>query len=249
MLQVWGYGGLEINGEDLEIISAPIGRYKAFSAGVRYASVWRTNIDTTFANSGNEIACIENASYFSRFDGSFSCPDRGMVRTVPSGTDLHISIDFSRPKTEIYYMSTIDRHVFNYGTANTVTASAAIYAQATTAQEYKVADVSFTIAYDGADEILYRMLVTNIHSGCTYSPRMVGVSDLYIDSTKSALGEPIYFDLDIGEAYKVENDVPVSVNNAVTIPAELPTLKHGANTVIFDNTITQLKIVPRWWKV
>lgn len=69
------------------------------------------------------------------------------------------------------------------------------------------------------------------------------------DSTQSALGQPVYFDLDIGEAYKIENNQMISINNAVTMPAELPTLKPGATTVTYDNTITQFKIVPRWWIV
>lgn len=68
-------------------------------------------------------------------------------------------------------------------------------------------------------------------------------------STKSALGEPLYFDLDIGEAYKYEGDSIVSINNAVTIPAQLPTLKSGENTITYDRTITQFKVVPRWWEV
>lgn len=68
-------------------------------------------------------------------------------------------------------------------------------------------------------------------------------------STKSALGEPLYFDLDIGEAYKEEDGEIVSVNNAVSFPTELPTLKPGANNITFDNTVQTLKIVPRWWKV
>ena len=69
------------------------------------------------------------------------------------------------------------------------------------------------------------------------------------NSSQSVLGNPLYFDLDIGEAYKIENGSTVSVNNAVTIPAELPTLPPGDTTFTYDNTITQFKVVPRWWKV
>ena len=73
---------------------------------------------------------------------------------------------------------------------------------------------------------------------------------IYVEkSTKSALGEPLYFDLDIGEAYKIEDEQIISVNNAVTIPAKLPALKSGNNTITYDRTITQFKVVPRWWEV
>ena len=72
---------------------------------------------------------------------------------------------------------------------------------------------------------------------------------IYAYSTKSALGEPLYFDLDIGEAYKIEGGELISVNNAVTMPAELPVLKPGANTITLGPNITELDIVPRWWEV
>lgn len=68
-------------------------------------------------------------------------------------------------------------------------------------------------------------------------------------STKSALGDPVYIDLDIGEAYLIENGEMVGVNSAVNIGAELPELHPGANEITFDNTITNMDIVPRWWTV
>ena len=75
----------------------------------------------------------------------------------------------------------------------------------------------------------------------------VGAVSAY--STKSALGEPLYFDMDIGEAYKVEDGEIISVNNAVSFPAELPVLQPGPNSIAFDNTVDELDIVPRWWEV
>ena len=66
-------------------------------------------------------------------------------------------------------------------------------------------------------------------------------------STASALGNPTYIDLDIGEAYKVDNGQIVSVNNAVSLGGELPTLAPGSTLITYDNTITEVKITPRWW--
>ena len=60
---------------------------------------------------------------------------------------------------------------------------------------------------------------------------------------------PVYIDLDIGEAYKVKNNEVVSVNKRVQMPAVLPSLKPGSNTITYDNTITSFKVAPRWWKV
>ena len=72
---------------------------------------------------------------------------------------------------------------------------------------------------------------------------------LYADSTQLVLGHPTYIDLDLGDVYKIENDNYVSLNRWIIFGADLPTLKPGDNEVTFDNTITSLKIVPRWWKL
>ena len=75
------------------------------------------------------------------------------------------------------------------------------------------------------------------------------VPDAYADSTKTATGNPLYIDLDIGEAWNEDSGTPVSLNNAVQLPAELPALPSGATTITYDNTITSFKVLPRWWKV
>lgn len=68
-------------------------------------------------------------------------------------------------------------------------------------------------------------------------------------STLPILGNPTYIDCEIGEAYRIENGEYKSSNARVAIGADLPTLSPGANKVTFDNTITDLKIAPRWWKI
>lgn len=75
------------------------------------------------------------------------------------------------------------------------------------------------------------------------------IRNIYINSTSSGLGSPTIIDLDIGEAYFNSGPEKVPANSAVIIPATLPTLPPGSTTVTFDNTITELKILPRWWKV
>ena len=72
---------------------------------------------------------------------------------------------------------------------------------------------------------------------------------VYGNSTKTATGNPLYIDLDIGEAWNEDGGEPLSLNNAVQLPAELPTLPTGATEITYDNTFTSFDIVPRWWKV
>lgn len=73
---------------------------------------------------------------------------------------------------------------------------------------------------------------------------------LMADSTVSALGNPTYYDTEIGEAYKISGGEVVPLNSMVILGgADLPVLAPGTNAVTYDNTVTQFKIVPRWWKL
>ena len=71
----------------------------------------------------------------------------------------------------------------------------------------------------------------------------------YGDSTKTLLPSPMYIDLDLGEAYGEVSGEMASFNNLVSLPAELPKLKVGDTGIAYDNTITDLKVIPRWWKI
>lgn len=68
-----------------------------------------------------------------------------------------------------------------------------------------------------------------------------------VDSTVVVLGNPTYIDTEIGECYKIEGGVVVDLNSRIDLGSDLPALAPGANTITFDNTITELKAVPRWW--
>lgn len=69
------------------------------------------------------------------------------------------------------------------------------------------------------------------------------------DSTVSLLGHPTYIDCDLGECYKMEGGEYISLNGKIALGSDLPELASGENEVTFDNTITELKVVPRWWKL
>ena len=47
----------------------------------------------------------------------------------------------------------------------------------------------------------------------------------------------------------IENDEIIDLNGYIDLGSDLPTLGVGANTITFDNTFTQINVIPRWWKV
>lgn len=78
---------------------------------------------------------------------------------------------------------------------------------------------------------------------------VANVGAVSLMSTVPVDGDPTYIDCDMGEAYLVNDGEMVSLNSYIDLGSSLPTLASGQNTITFDNTVTQLDITPRWWKV
>ena len=139
---------------------------------------------------------------------------------------------------------------FKYGTASTETYLATYYLYwKTSVNSYTgSATLELSLAYDGDHTIAYTITYA---VGTPYNSTSVQIQtqNMRADSTASALGHPAYIDLDIGVAWNEDSGTPTSMNSAVELPAELPVLVPGANSITFDNTITDLQITPRWWKV
>ena len=143
---------------------------------------------------------------------------------------------------------------FVYGTAKTcsLTMSMTItyhLANTPSASYTRSGTLTFTLAYDGADTLTATFAPSFPSSvQMTYRP-YISINSVIGHSTKSALGNPLYIDLDIGEAYQIDGGEIISSNSGVTIGAQLPTLPQGDTAFTFPSTVTSLQVVPRWWKV
>lgn len=236
LLQVWGYGGFTINGEQLEIVNQTVGDIQVYSG-----NAGNHTFDTTYANNGDRI-----------FGDSYLLMGYIAIKTTSAVTSASITSATDWNSTAYYLSNGIFAEVkftgdFSYGTAKTDTATFTI--SATIGGTARTITYTANAIYDGADRIKITTTVGTLPANCTLNTDAVSGNNTWLNSSTSTLGAPLYFDLDIGEAYIINGGSIASVNNAVTIPAELPTLTPGANTFTYDNTITQFKIVPRWWKV
>lgn len=108
--------------------------------------------------------------------------------------------------------------------------------------------ISFT--YNATNETFtFTFLETAASSGFgTYYDSTI-MKELSVDSTVYALGHPTYIDCDLGDAYRIDDGVYTSLNGHIDLGSDLPKLASGVNEITYDNTITDLKIRPRWWKV
>lgn len=113
-------------------------------------------------------------------------------------------------------------------------------------------NINISITYNGTNKMTWRMQCagTIFTSGGAYiQNNSITTGEYHGDSSIITTGNPMYIDLDIGEAYKYDGDDIVSVNSAVLLGANLPVLPPGDTEITYDNTITSLQIVPRYWKL
>ncbi len=242
MLEVEGYGKIGVNGQDVEIISEELGdivissRYLESRPQGSSASFVITP-DYSALNIGDEVYFppgLGGAGYINIYAPGLIVTVSGYTESggVFAGTSfawatvsLRIDPDFS----------------YHYGTPLTASASFdIIYGEAA------LIPITCDLSIDAAGVISIEVTATEPNRPSSYNAH---INPLHAYSTKTALGSPLYLDLDIGEAYKIEGGEIVSVNSGVSLGAELPELKPGANEITFENTITSLKVIPRWWKV
>ena len=246
MLEVYGEGDIHINNTTITVDNDIIGIIQVHSDSDYVDSNPRNiRFSTTYANAGDEI-CVHTAGY-----------SGGWRLVGGTGTTRYESITVSgagsaqiKSSRWISFIGGNPYTYFTYGNADTqtFTVTYTIKLRYNGTLETVTATSTMTVAYDGADKITITVTLTDpTHSTQETVNIKYGITTL--DSTQSTLGAPLYIDLDNGEAYKYENDEVVSVNNAVNIPSNLPSLKSGTNIITFDNTFTKVDLIPRWWKL
>lgn len=243
LLEVNGYGAIGINGNEVEIRDGALGEVLlasggSISKGENYVQYWYVYPNYGALNTGDPVVLKMGATYFSA-----TLP--GEISSISNFTQS--GSEFNNPDGQWGTASfpLVSGFTFNYGTGKTSWAQADFnYTDKDGNPQTIRLRAQIKVYADGHFQMMI-MTPGNIRpTGFKFS-----ISNVYGDSSQSVYGNPLYLDLDIGEAYKIENDEYVSVNSGVYLGAELPELEPGANTITFDNTVTTLKIVPRWWTV
>ena len=263
LLEVEGYGTVSFNGFDIELDNSLLGNVTLINRHMAgkslpaysYSSFMSQTykFDRSLLNTG-DIISVGGVSY--EYDLHYAPNDNGYssvtytvnqastitptVRAVADGTSM-IDLQMWSPVVTFSALSPTDSEVEKMG---------AIILYATkSAGGTDTIYVSFKIKC-GYDYITYEM-ATSTTTTVQTEIREVRYTTTAVsgNSTIQILGNPTYIDCENGEAYRIENDEYKSSNARVSIGAELPTLTPGANRVTFDNTVTDLKIAPRWWKI
>ena len=251
LLEVEGYGTIEFNGYEIELINEVMGTVVlADEKSVSGAGVSQ-NLVKNIMNNGDTFS-IYPSSYFwsiglneaygakSVTISSVSDSDSN-VQTVQAGNGHYTNVPSIQGVygTALTYTNTttiVGSYVSSNNTSHSFTMTLTTRVNYTVGSVHRYAFVRLTSG-------LPAVLSMNYTAYPSTMGRVMG------DSTVSLLGHPTKVDCDLGEAYKEVNGDIVSLNKYIDLGSDLPTLASGNNTITYDNTITDLKIKPHWWKV
>ena len=252
LLKADGYGSIGINGEEMNITLEPLGDtmlYPEITIGGALnprsfqvdSNKWRTGDTITVRTDGNgtkvDFTVKAEGGWINNYSVDETPTARVTVRETKANNKV-VRIDIATyPEPWTFTAGTPGSHVQQVSVSGTYGGST----------PFNII-LLYTLSYDGDSTFTVSNSVTNDTAAITYT-RSITVGQINVMSTKTTFGHSVYIDLDIGEAYYIDGGSVISLNNTVAIPAELPTLKPGANTITFDNTIDELDIVPRWWEV
>lgn len=243
LLEFDGYGSIGINGETVTVSNGALGVIPISSA----VNTANTRLDVSNLNVGDSI--INTASSMPEVK-AFITADWGSM--VTPARVLNVSGGTATIGTQAIgtYVVTVVPTVTSFvnGTSATATAQLTIDIWGENYRLYETFEVVVTYDAIARTITLAPRFVNGQPSAvtCSYTykhPAYYGIS------SKTVLPSRMYIDLDIGEAYGELDGVVTSFNSITTMPAKLPTLKAGPNTISFDGTMSNVKITPRWWKI
>jgi phage-related protein len=258
LLEATGYGVIGFNGYEIDFDGVPYGEIVIGEKGRTSYFLPYTmaiTLDTTLMNSGDPIYPEPKEFDIETYIATSS--DSGKYFTNVSVASTTNSLDAYTTKEGLIVADELHLHLlpdfgsgFKYGTAKTITSSAVYKYRVEGSSTDYTETFQVDIAYDGADT--YTVSVTKTG---TLAPDVVRGANIWLNyptmygNSSKIITDPIFIDCDLGEAYIVEDGVYRSLNQYIDLGSELPKLASGSNTVTFDNTITELKVTPRWWKV
>lgn len=249
MLEVEGYGTIGFNGYEIELENAVMGDL-TLSSPTSYATPFFDvkfqkslfNIDDTITLKGVTL------SWYVSVNGSE--PD-SLVSI--SHTNSHFSTPQVLPTLSNPATTTISEITYSAGTNTEETDTMTVVVQSGGTNYTLVVETRirfYTTQYISEYRLTFGATkASGTSSGTSFGGAKAKQSGVEGYSTVSILGNPTYMDCDLGEVYMIKDGSPISLNAYVDLGSKLPTLAVGSNEVTYDNTITDLKLIPRWWKI
>ena len=240
MLEMQGYGTVSFNGYVITREHIPDTRV-SLSGRRTLEPVGSFTFDVAQLNTGDSI-------YFTT-DGS-GLYGLGFAEAVHFGGAISFTAESSNPdvvrtdSSAFYFGEPVS---FVVGTADSITNTVTI--TATYAGDVtETATWTGTVAYDGNKTFAFSVsTVPSTH--ISFSNPRYTTAPLYGVSSIDSAGYTTYIDCELGAAYIIRDGVVVSLNQYMDLGSDLPKLAPGNNVISYDDTVTELKVIPRWWRV
>jgi len=246
LLKVEGYGTISFNGYSIDITNDIMGVVQVARASATSHTATRP-LESEKYNSGDTLTVAASESKI-QYVAEASTTTATSVSDVSGGTVTTGTT--ASGASWVYVKLTMPAFTFTAGTdasvTNTVSYTLA-YDENGTAKT-KAMNASVTRTYTASDETLVTEVTALVPvSGFKLITPGIYTGAVTADSTATILGHPTYIDCDLGECYKIVDGSVVGLNSYIDLGSNLPTLAPGENTFTYDNTVTELKVVPRWW--
>lgn len=262
LLEVEGYGTIETQSDSVVVNDIRIGTVTLVDRGVLTDPAIYDSSNYNLLNNGDDIVLQEGTALVvgvSPYGGYASDSVTSMTATVSSSeVSCHINV-IKYGKNYIPQIVLDEPITQPKGTA--VTKQIEISISATYKYRNVAKTYSGTMTVTCAMGTLVRKDLMTFYSP-SFSPALPAdllpyqpsgastTAGVIGESTKTVTGdEPVFIDLDIGEAYIIVGGEVSSLNKYIDLGSKLMTLKSGVNEITYDNTITSLKVTPRWWKI
>lgn len=244
LLEVYGYGDIDIGGQEISINNVTIGKvivFNGFSRSVAEmpsTSSLTLTLDTSALEPSNEIV-VDGITETITFTESTNIVS--VVTTTASGmTETH-----SYSGKVATFNTNIDAETIEYGTSKTWSAHLQARIISNGGNTTDIESTFLDFSYDGAQTITVTFRQRYGDNSSSFS-----VPSLSGTSTRSIITDTIHIDCDIGECWMETNGgTIVSLNDVISLGSDLPTLAPGTNTFSYPNTVTSFEVIPRWWKV
>ena len=254
LIMAKGYGTITVGGQKIVLTNDTFGtvelapRKIVHPYGVRFNDPWANDLVDKPMNVGDTINSFFSLNITFTASGTVADLTRGTMQqtgAVDGKGGYATAIDAQTFKVSFWIEPDYTKNTSSAGLiariyapiTMTIGGTAASFTQYLTVKYYGAAN-QITVEYDAAN---LPASITPV-SAEIISERITG------ESTASILGNPTYIDCDIGECYKIENGTVVDLNRYIDLGSDLPKLG-GTTTVTYDNTFTEIKVIPRWWKL
>lgn len=255
-----GYGDIGVGGQTVNVSNVQIGNvllansntveidYPPTSANP-LIDVLTTTFDSSILNTGDSIT-IDSVTFTYTYTETDTYWARSTNVTITNKTGAGAdTVGVGQGALIASSITTFEPITLTKGTTLTKTHSfrgafefVNRFGSNTTTRNYTV-----QVSYDG-DNTITLSATEGEDSGKELATGSGYISEVNGVSTKTASGTKT-IDLSIGEAVWNNSGITTNFNYAVSLPAKLPTLAPGNNTITYPNTITSFKIQPNWWKV